>query len=260
MSRDAPNPPSLAVWQAQYLRLIGFPDQPQNSVQQNWWHDLTGIDPETRVRRRLEVEEEGVFEGNSFSLSIDLLRLQWTLAPRMSPDNLPQGPPTLGSFIEHKERFRFHMHNWLAMSPPVKRLAFTGVLVQPVESREAGYDLLNCYLRCVDIDRESRDILYRINRPVRSETDVPNLYINRLSTWSVAMFTLVIREQLVGMAGQEAGHQVAMDSKFACLLELDINTVPEPPDRILPRESLPRILDELINLGTALATVGDAPL
>lgn len=257
MSRDAQSPPDPDVWQAQYLRLISFPVEPQNSVQQNWWHDLAEADRESRVDKKLQVEEEGVFEGLSLLLSIDLLRLQWTVAPRLLADNLPQGPPTLGPFLQWKDWFRNHMHRWLTMSPPIRRLAFAAVLVQPVENREAGYAMLDRYLRSVDIDPQSTDFLYRINRRVRSRTDVPELHVNRLTTWSVGRFAVVVRGQLTGLADQEAGQQIARSETHACVLEFDINTVPEPAGRVLPREALPRVFDELVELGVDIATRGD---
>jgi hypothetical protein len=257
MSRDAPTPPDPAVWQAQYLRLISFPVEPQNSVQQNWWHDLTGADRERRVEKKREVEEEGTFDGLSLSLSIDLLRLQWTVAPRLSAENLPDELPVLGQFLQRKDWFSNLMRRWLASSPPVSRLAFAGVLLQPVESPEAGNAMLDRYLRWVDIDPQCTDFLYRVNRHVRSRTDVPGLHVNRLMTWSVGRFTAFIREQLLGPAGQEAAQQIAKAEKYACVLELDINTAPGPADLVLRHEALPHILDELVELGVDIATKGD---
>jgi hypothetical protein len=38
---------------------------------------------------------------------------------------------------------------------------------------------------------------------------------------------------------------------------LDINTVPEPPDRVLSHEALPQVFEELVAMGTEIATLGD---
>ena len=219
MSRDAQRPPDPDVWQAQSLRLISFPVEPQHTVPQNWWHDLAGVDRERRVEKKLEVQEQGVFEGLSLSLSIDLLRLQWIVAPSLSADNFPEGLPILGPFLQWKDWLRIHMHRWLAMSPPIKRLAFAGVLMQPTESREAGYAMLDRYLGSVDIDPQSTDFLYRINRRVPSRTDVPELHVNRLTTWSVGKF-VVVHQQLAALADQRAAQQFAGSETYACVLSL----------------------------------------
>jgi hypothetical protein len=41
------------------------------------------------------------------------------------------------------------------------------------------------------------------------------------------------------------------------VLELDINTVPEPGDRVLPPDALSRIFDELLDQGLEIAARGD---
>lgn len=254
MSRNAQAPPPPSVWQAQYLRLISFPMEPQFAVSQAWWNNLTGAERESRVEKKREVEEEGTFEGVSLSLNIDLLRLQWSAVPRVLAENV-EGAPTLGPFMEKKDWFRNLMRRWLQTSPPIKRLAFSGVLLQPVESREAGYALLDRYLRWVDIDPQSSDLLYRINRPVAASS-VAGLRANRLITWSVAEFVVVVRAQLAA-SGQENQQQTARARAHHCVLELDINTVPGSPDRELPHDALPRIFDELVNFGVDIATRGD---
>lgn len=252
MSRNALSPPDPEVWQAQNLRLISFPIEPQNTTPQNWWRDLIGTDRETRTEKRAEVTEQGVVEGVSLALSIDLLRLQWTAAPNRSANEVPEGPPTIGSFLNRADWFRQYMHRWLEMSPPINRLGFAGRLLLPVETREAGYQMIDRYLRWVDIDPQSTDLLYRINRKVLSRTGSSELYINRLMTWSVGQFSIVIHAE-VGQAAQ----QQTLSQTQACLLELDINTAPNPSGGELMRNQLTQLFDELVDLGVEIATRGD---
>src|SRR5258708_2840524 len=58
---------------------------------------LTGSDPEIVLEKRSkqEREESGVFQGAELSLSFDLLRIQWTVSPRLDAENLLGGqmPP-----------------------------------------------------------------------------------------------------------------------------------------------------------------------
>ncbi len=251
MSANAPPPPGPAVWQAQYLRLIAFPTQPHVGVDQHWWTDLTGAESESTTRKRHEREEQGPFEGAILSLSIDLVRIQWTANPRID-ENQVQMPPTVGAFGERQAWFRGLMERWLEQCPEISRLAFACLLLQPVESREVGYETLNRYLRWVDIDPQSSDFMYRINRR-RESAAVPGLSINRLGTWSVGRFVEV--EAQIGPPGVTA--QIVPQIAHACALELDVNTVPEPANRILPHQNLPRLFGELVDLGIDIATHGD---
>src|SRR5262249_17916290 len=102
------------------------------------------------------------------------------------------------------------------------------------------------------------DFLYRINRRVGSSSGIPNLEINRLSTWSAAQYTLAIRARLPGEL--PAGPGQSITQQYVCALELDINTAQDFPGDILPPEALPRIFAELVDRGMELAAKGDAAL
>jgi hypothetical protein len=256
MSERAEAPPSPDVWQAQNLRLIAFPREAQFAVQQNWWQELTGAEPENILekRQKQEREESGAFQGALLNLSFDLLRIQWTVSPRLDPENLPRGqmPPVLGSFMEKQAWFRGLMEQWLPRCPLIYRLAFTASLLQSVPDHPAGYRMLDRYLRWVEIDTHSSEFLYRINRRANSAV-VQGMSINRLSTWLVGKFAVLV--QVV-----EGGHpeqQIDSKEKLACAVELDINTAPEFQGP-LPNADLPRIFAELVTAGVEIATRGDA--
>jgi hypothetical protein len=255
MAERADAPPGPEVWQAQNLRLIAFPREPQFAVRQNWWQQLTGADPENVLekRQKQEREESGSFQGSLLTLSLDLLRIQWTVSPRFDIENLPgvQVPPVLGSFMEKQAWFRGLMEQWLQHCPPIHRLAFTASLLQSVPDHQAGYRMLDRYLRWVDLDPQSSEFLYRINRRANS-TVVQGMGINRLSTWLVGKFAVVVRI----VAGGHPEQQVQPTETFACAVELDINTAPEFQGP-LPHADLPRIFAELVAAGVEIARRGD---
>lgn len=257
MSRDAAAPPAPDVWRAQNLRLIAFPRDPQFAAQQDWWRGLTGVDPEIDLvrRQRQEKEASGPFQGTALTLSIDLLRVQWTASPRLDAESIDLGeqPPVLGSFLERKDWFRALMERWLPHCPAIHRLAFTASLLQPVEDHQAGYRLLDRYLRWVDVDPQSSEILYRINRRREARTAIPGLTLNRLSTWVVAKFGVLIRV----VEGRRPEQEIQPADSFSCAVELDINTAPDFRGP-LPHEDLPRLFAELIDAGLDIATRGDA--
>jgi hypothetical protein len=224
-------------------------------VRQNWWQELTGAEPENVLekRQKQEREESGVFQGAVLSLSFDLLRIQWAVSPRLDVENLPGGqlPPCLGSFIERQAWFRALMERWLPHCPAVHRLAFTASLLQPVPDQPAGYRMLDRYLRWVEIDPQSSEFLYRINRRANSAI-VQGMGINRLSTWLVAKFAVLMRI----VEGGHPEQQIEPTETFACAMELDINTAPEFRGP-LPHADLPRIFAELVAAAVEIATRGD---
>ena len=260
MSAKAPLPPDPSAWQAQYLRLIAFPTTPQVAVEQNWWQDLTGLEVESSLRKRHERADTGVFQGVSLELEIDELRVRWTTSPRLDPSNPPEQLPILGPFLERREWFQGLMSGWLQHCPPIKRLAFAGALVQPLEDHRSGYQLLDRYLRKVEVDPDTSDFLYRINRRTASATDIPHLFINRLTTWTAAQYRVEIRVGLTGQPGFEGSQPVARKEQDVCALELDINTVPDFPDGVLPQGELQRIFAELVEVGGDIASHGDTKI
>ena len=256
MSAQAESPPGPEAWLTQNLRLIAFPREPQSAVAQNWWREVTGAEPENiaEKRQKQEREESGVFEGALLSLGFDLLRIQWTAAPRLDAENInfePQ-PPVLGSFTQSKDWFRGLMERWLPHCPPIHRLAFTASLLQPVPNHQSGYEMLNRYLRSVDVDPQSSEFLYRINRRRTSGTGIEGLTLNRLSTWVVAKF-VVLRAVVVGGHPEQ---QFQPTESIACAVELDINTTPDFHG-LLPKDDLIHIFAELVEAGVDIAGQGD---
>jgi hypothetical protein len=190
------------------------------------------------------------------SLDIDVRRIQWTVAPRIDPDNFPDQPPTLGQFVECSRWFGELMNNWLPDCPDINRIAFAAMLLQPVADREAAQVRLNQYLRSVEINPDWSDFQLRLNRRARS-TVVEGLDINRLCTWSAAATSVELRAQTVEAGGVDDRRVDRVEADF-CSVELDINTA--VPRDSLPRESLPDLLSELIDLGTRVASSGDQEL
>jgi hypothetical protein len=112
--------------------------------------------------------------------------------------------------------------------------------------------MLDRYLRWVEIDPQSSEFLYRINRRATS-TVIQGMSINRLSTWLMGKFAVLVRI----VDGGHPEQQIQPTETFACAVELDINTAPEFQGP-LPHADLPRIFGELVASGVEIATRGDA--
>jgi hypothetical protein len=244
------------TWTAESLRLTAFSTTPVTE-RVNWWHDLFGDAPETSTVSKksgiAEVQEAGPLKPGRLALRIQINRIDWVWSP--SEEQAPDFWPSLGTFTEVVEGFVPLMQKWLAIAPPLNRLAFGAVLMMPVDSREHGYRLLGeRYLPALKIDPVgSSDLNYQINRPRPSRT-LPNLAINRLSKWSV----LFVRRHLLGVQGDTMRTDKGEEPRHFCRLELDLNTAPIF-DRDLAGSSLGPAFDELRALALEIAERGDIP-
>jgi hypothetical protein len=247
--------PDVAAWHAQYLRIIAFPVESPLSIQQTWWRDVAGYESETVTRKTQKREESGTYEGCGLILEVDPFRVKWTVSPHVDPENLPDQLPTLGPLTARRDWLIALMRRWLQTAPSIKRLAFAGSLLQFVDCREDGYLLLDRYLRHTTVDPSTSDFMYRVNRRKQSQTGITGLEINRLCTWACATFSVGIRAHS-GLTGETADIRIQED-RNACMLEFDVNTVPESSGPELPGERLADVLVELIDYCTEVAAVGD---
>ena len=248
----------LSSWQVESLRMTAFPSPAaQVAAEPTWWTDLVGessekqiVQPKQKVRR-----EEGSYEGGKLILTTQPVRIDWVY---VAVDELEGGqgePPTIGAFPDVLSVFSQLMLHWLERGacPPVHRLAFGAVLLQLIEDQQVGYRQMTAYLPSLSLNLEgASDFAYQINRPRSSTSGIVGLRINRLSKWAAPIWTMAEIP-----VTPEAGLLVRQRGAV-CRLELDINTTPDFPGE-LPREYLPRIFEELVNLGQEIAREGDIP-
>ena len=249
----------IADWDAESLRLSAFPTPASPIEDVGWWAALMGEPPEVEVVRPREGgrRKEGAFELGRLVIQTSPARIDLQAIPSHEQEATGGDFLFIGKFEQVLERFAEVMNRWLNLDscPEIRRIAFGAVLISPVDSRVSGYRQLATYLPSVTIDPEnSTDFLYNINRPRDSAAGIPNLKINRLSKWSVAHIStagLVVESTGISYHGVPQGH-------FACRLELDINTAAERREP-LPREEVPSVWQELLNLGKEIVIDGDQP-
>ena len=241
-------------WQANTLRLTAFPTELPSAVNKSWWTDLVGEDPEVRTSlpKTMQSQEAGTYQSQRLIVGTNPGSIDWRLTPADAEEPNPDGFPVIGQFANSLEIFVQLMLRWLdEQCPPLKRLAFGAALVLPVENRVAGYRQLAPFIR-VEVDPEgSSDLLYRINRPRASRSGIEGLRINRLSTWSVSKLAL-------GVQADRQSFELPGLEYYACLLELDINTVPDFAGT-LEGDQLSTVFEEQVALGQEIAVHGDIP-
>jgi hypothetical protein len=248
------NLPPLSSWLLGAARLTAFPSPVTAPMDRDWWKEVVGRPPETRTVQPKTGEQRDADNWNEGILSLEIhpIRIEWQYsAPQLASEMLEV--PSLGSIEDALDPFQRLMNKWLRnpSCPPFVRVAFGTTLLRPVDDIGGGYELLAQYIP-VELDTGSSDFLYQINRRRPLDVGIPLLEINRLSRWSVMRVTqTMISPQLPASA-------IRQIDRYACRLELDINTVAEYENE-LPQEQLAELFGSLIEQGKEIAAKGDIP-
>ena len=247
-------------WLVESLRFTAFLEEPLlEPAGVDWWSEVAGQQPSDIKARPREgrYQWHGEFNADStssaaLSLQVEPLRADWNLACSTGPDD-PLSFATIGQLTETLPVFLESLETWTSRFPACPRLALGGSLLLPCQSIEAAYELLSQLLPALEIDpKASRDLLYRINRPRRSET-LPHNHpgINRISTWSVVTISSILMAIPGPVVDQQQGPSAAR-------LEFDVNTIPNQPS-LIPTDLLCEVSDELKQLVVEIAQNGDVP-
>lgn len=248
----------MTEWQVEGLRVTAFSHEPIDQNMVDWWAEITGEQPSLRQSRPRDqvLSEGGPYLDAWLALDVSPMRVDWRLIA--NPNEPPAELPVIGSFNDRKGDFVKLVERWLRKSPKLKRLAFGAVLLFPVKSAEEGYKKLDVLLPAVKIDaKNASDFSYRINRRRKTKGSINGLEINRLSSWALSQI-MGVQLQLAAENPRRSRALEIGETIHACRLELDINTVPDV-DRVLKKSAVPKLLRELVDLGTEIAQKGDVP-
>jgi hypothetical protein len=246
-------------WEVINFRITGFLG-PTGNIKNpdSWWEKVIGGVPETEVFVRAQNEKrfEGRFGDSWTVLSIQHpIRIDWRVGIREDEQITSDGLLSLGLISSVLDNLITKLaNNWFELEdyPLIQRLAFGINLMQPVESRESGYKLLNSFLPSIDLDVEnSSDFLYQINR-TRFSKVVDGMLVNRLSKWGVK-YASAGGISIVGNIIRQ--FEIKKKPIFASL-ELDINT-PADYDSEFDRDKSKEIFKELLELSQEIAVKGD---
>lgn len=241
-------------WLAALVRVTAFPCNYDDIGSELDWEALVGEAPQSVEQQpRLKINvAKGPFATGELVQARYPDRTEVVFAALIDGSLFQaqaNGFPNLGEFSQALASFRPLVDHWLAGLPLIKRIAFAPTLIFPAGNHADAYERLNAWLPTVTVDNESSDFLYQINRP-RISMVMPSIRINRLSKWSAlrAAFTI----QAAG------GEPIPTPERFACRLEVDVNTQQEF-DGPIPSDQLPQLFDELVALGIEISAKGDIP-
>lgn len=238
------------VWGVSALRATTFVPTDEGVRDAVSWENLTGEIPDdiSGNPKLRTFEESGQYENEKLILRHDPGRIDLQMKAAFPEDPLAiEGMPSLGasddvipSFVGVGEKLLGQLtENGINVS----RLAFGAELIIPVTHHSEGYAVLSKFLPSVEIDPETADFIYGINR-ARISKIVPDLVINRLTRWSLRKLTI-----------EASQHDDGIDF-YACHLLLDINTVPQKI-QLLDSSNLAALFLELVQLGAEITESGD---
>lgn len=242
--------PEWKLWGA---RLTAFPAPNAEILQNKWWKDLLGEEPEERTEqpRSSERLEAGAFRNGKLQLNVSPLVIHWRYGsdPILDAINALNEIPNLGVISEALDPFLSLMNQWLGeMNAPIQRLAFGLVVVQPVQDRISGYRWLRNYIPVPTEEDNVRDFLYQVNRR-RQSSLLEALELNRLVKWSVAELNLDV----------SAGRGMSFNRQlYGAMVDIDVNTNADY-GQPLPTRLYLDLWQELINLGIEISEQGDVP-
>jgi hypothetical protein len=252
--------PGLSAWQIESLRMTAFPatvPSPQQLADWPGWQAAVASPPPNRASKEhgQEIREDGPLAGNWLLFVRQPARLDWIFHPKFWPTPSGELPTSLGSFVDVLPPFEEAMLRWLAVAPPLSRLAFAAILNLPVTDRVAGYHALSALLPFRLDPTTSRDFMYQINRPRPSSTPgVQGMEINRLSKW--AGVGQIVGQMVVSLP--DGPQSLTHSKRDLCRLELDINTSAEHQGPLL-QTTYGGLFQECVGMAREIATEGDIP-
>jgi hypothetical protein len=255
MSIDAPRNPN--AWRPVQWQLIAFPAVAPLATEQHWWQAVTGQEIGESIRRPHERTDVGALADCILSLAIEPAKVTWTMTPSPDPVNLPPLPiPTFASYSESRDLCLRLLRPWLVNDcPAIKRLGLVASLIQDATDHAEAYRLLDLYLPAVEVDPESTDFAYRVNRRRRSQTPISGLHVNRMTAWSAMRFS-----SSLNTIGPGSTIEIPLEHSgaiiYAAMVTIDVNSDAGRSEDLL-RDERGELLAEFADLTTEIAVSGD---
>lgn len=235
------------MWQVESLRITTFLVSPVDIENITWWEDTVNSKPETdHINRKVGQRfQNGSYSNGVMNLSISPQRVDWSLIPVVAPDSIF---PRLGEVEDKLPEFVGLIQSWIANCQGINRLALGVVALADRDNHEACYQYLNELLPEVQVNENTYDFLYQINRPrFINVSGIENIKINRLSKWN----------SLKGGRAQSDKNEQDQDQKFyVARLELDVNSDADQKSA-LPNESIPELINSFSDFAKEIIANGD---
>lgn len=245
---------TLTRWETESLRLTAFVTEGTTiDGNRRWWAETVGYEPDEILARPSvgQYQQVGDFHGQRlvWATKGDRIDLQLVFNPSQM-EAFEDRLLTIGFFEELIDPFREVARQLLAISPPIVRLAFGGVLILPVPGVDAGYSDINRRVPYVRIPEGSSDFRFQINIPQDSTIGIESMRINRLTKWSVMRAEVLGIVFRAGSPTTSSGRPIGYGER----LEIDINT--QENVREIPSDKVSDVFNELVDLGIEISRNG----
>jgi len=240
-------------WEVAHLQAIVFPVTSPREISQDWFREITGERPEQTSAQQAEAVAVGPYQGGMLNLTVDLLRILFTLHAKPGKE----APSVFATLDESPanacKSFVSLVGRWIDHSRlPIKRIGFAGRLIHRTKDQRAGYRVLAKFLPTLTFSPHCSDLLFRINRPRVLKTIIKGQKLNRMSTW-----TLMGGTKMAQMIPANAPPVMSSrDLEYACALEFDVSTS-QDFGGALPHKRLKRVLNELLEAALEISKKGD---
>ena len=240
---------SANPWLAVVLRITAFPRALEDIDKELTWEALVGEAPES-VEEQPRVKatvSKGQFLNGELIHAQYVDRVELVYSAKFDESILASGEfPVIGPFETALADCEPLMVKWIDGLPGVQRLAFGVVLRLPASNHNEAYQRLNGFLHSVNLEPGWTDFLYQINKPRLSDTK-HDLVINRLMKWNAIKATSILSVS----KGSVVTHE-----KFACQLELDVNTHQDFQAEFT-KDEIQGLFQELVKLTLEIQEKGD---
>lgn len=236
-------------WQTEGLRLTIFRDRNEHGP--GLLQRVIGTPPLSTQQNPQEgtVVEQAESDGNNLLMVSALGRLDWHIQPLLPSQQTNE--PLVLKFSTQTIPLLFKALGASLENPiQANRLALGVNLIQFVDSPRHGHEILAQYLHDVELDTNSLDLMYRINKR-RESRSIHGVDVNRLSTWSLE----VLNTSSIQFNPVTSEVRVINTQSHCVRLAMDINT-PEWPNTVTSSQ-LFSLLDEFYMLAQEIASHGD---
>jgi hypothetical protein len=242
-------------WGAQLLRLTVFSSGAITITDADWQAITAQSESESRQNIPGGKRLSGTFEPGRLTVAavggrLDIVFTSLEKQEQLREPNLP----IIGPLDEALKAFLGATLSWIEKAPyPINRVAFGATLLSKTETRKQAYEALKTFVKSLAVDpEEMRDLLYRVNWPVKSKV-VPNLIINRLTTWSAPRILM----RMIQIGDSQVAEPDPAEIQ-AVGLEIDHNT-DEAHRQAFDQGQIGPIYRELVEFARENAVEGERP-
>jgi hypothetical protein len=245
----------IGTWRVIQVQITAFTSNPLTNQNDDWWVKITGEHARDTKRKFQEKTDSGIVDGFLLSLTTELLKITWIVAPNVDESQLKEMPPSLGTYTEVLAKVFDRVLPWFKEDcPPIKRIGFVVQAICKTDDREDAYRVLTDLLPSVRITPNSCDLLYRVNRKKPSVTLTPTTDLNRIATWTPMKLSLYKVYEVSG--SRVDSHHLPIQDQFLVMLMVDVSTDAEN-EKDISKDMLEPLIRELSDNAMRIITDGD---